>query len=544
MYGTSQEREPSKQYLYRVFRLSYKPRRFNHKGALLTLLWNFSVFLVICYFLKLRSDESYNFHVSYVFGASIVTYPIAGWLADVYFGRFKVMSLGMFIMWVATILYMVLRLIEDFLPHDAVRVIILSLLVIGVLALGGYQANSIQFGIDQLIDAPSSAISSYISWYIWLYFLCDLVVTFLHMCVCDKYITVFTLLLPTALTLSLGANMLFNHWLLKEPVSFNPLKLIFRVSRFAIQNKYPIRRSALDYWDDKCHSRIDFAKLNFGGPFTSEQVEDVKMFFKILVILLAGSTFVGLAIIVQNTGNNMIYHYQDQNFYPVGNSCFTRNVTKNCIERAIVSSVSSLIMVVLIPTFEIIIFPVLWKCLPRVGISGRFLVGMVLEFLYQVSLLLFEVIGHYVMSRDHSLTSNVICLLVSTYKDVQLHNTLSVNFKWLALTEVFRGVSVYLLSTSTIEFVCAQTPYSMKGLVSGLIYCLSGFSIIVAACIRLPFRIVKVECGVWYYMTVSLLSGVMTVVACVVVKWYSKRKRNQSINENIFTVGSPSSWSA
>ena len=34
-------------------------------------------------------------------------------------------------------------------------------------------------------------------------------------------------------------------------------------------------------------SRLDFAKERFGGPFTTEQVENVKTFFRILLVLFA-----------------------------------------------------------------------------------------------------------------------------------------------------------------------------------------------------------------------------------------------------------------
>ena len=35
------------------------------------------------------------------------------------------------------------------------------------------------------------------------------------------------------------------------------------------------------------YSRIDLGKRKYGGPLTTEQVEDVKTFFQILVILVA-----------------------------------------------------------------------------------------------------------------------------------------------------------------------------------------------------------------------------------------------------------------
>ncbi len=57
----------------------------------------------------------------------------------------------------------------------------------------------------------------------------------------------------------------------------NPYKLVYGVISFAIKHKKPIRRSAFTYCDDERPSRLDFAKQIYGGLFTTEQVEDVKV---------------------------------------------------------------------------------------------------------------------------------------------------------------------------------------------------------------------------------------------------------------------------
>ncbi len=38
------------------------------------------------------------------------------------------------------------------------------------------------------------------------------------------------------------------------------------------------------YWEDSFPSRIDLGKMKYGGPFTTEQVEDVKTLFQVLFI--------------------------------------------------------------------------------------------------------------------------------------------------------------------------------------------------------------------------------------------------------------------
>ena len=73
----------------------------------------------------------------------------------------------------------------------------------------------------------------------------------------------------------------------------NPYKGVYNVLNFARKHKYPIRRSAFTYCDDELPSRIDFAMERFGGPFTTEQVEDVKTFLRmLLVFVVLGPVFV------------------------------------------------------------------------------------------------------------------------------------------------------------------------------------------------------------------------------------------------------------
>ena len=61
---------------------------------------------------------------------------------------------------------------------------------------------------------------------------------------------------------------------------------------YARKNKYPRKRSAFTYLDEEQPSRLDFGKdEKFGGPFTEEEVEDVKTALRLipLVVSVSGS---------------------------------------------------------------------------------------------------------------------------------------------------------------------------------------------------------------------------------------------------------------
>ena len=50
--------------------------------------------------------------------------------------------------------------------------------------------------------------------------------------------------------------------------------------------QHPRQRSAFTYCEDTIPSRIDFGKSKYGGPFTTEQVEDVKTLLRSTIFIL------------------------------------------------------------------------------------------------------------------------------------------------------------------------------------------------------------------------------------------------------------------
>ena len=66
----------------------------------------------------------------------------------------------------------------------------------------------------------------------------------------------------------------------------NPIKLILRALSYARKHKYPENRSALTYWEEDAPSRLDLGKDKYGGPFTEEEVEDVKTTFRVLPVFI------------------------------------------------------------------------------------------------------------------------------------------------------------------------------------------------------------------------------------------------------------------
>ena len=87
-----------------------------------------------------------------------------------------------------------------------------------------------------------------------------------------------------------------------DQIGSSPWTLVYQVLKYAWQHKCPERRSAFTYWEEDIPPRIDLGKSKYGGPFTTEEVEDTKTFLSILLLLfpLLGSQLSGSGYSVVN----------------------------------------------------------------------------------------------------------------------------------------------------------------------------------------------------------------------------------------------------
>ena len=59
--------------------------------------------------------------------------------------------------------------------------------IVMAISYGGYLANIIQFGLDQLQDVSTSEITAFIRWYVWTYYSSCIIFLFAYMCVKEQY---------------------------------------------------------------------------------------------------------------------------------------------------------------------------------------------------------------------------------------------------------------------------------------------------------------------------------------------------------------------
>ena len=348
-----------------------------------------------------------------------------------------------------------------------------------------FTANIIQYNIDQFVGASADELSSVIYWHILSE---PLVLFLLYLLQClfysSKYFIMITFIASgVSVSLVLVSHSFFKHKLENISLIKNPIKLIVRVLCYARKHKYPENRSALTYWEEEAPSRLDLGKDKYGGPFTEEEVEDVKTVFRVLPL------FIGFVVI--NLCNDT---------YWSANKSFT---LPTCL--AVTDSQYYLCSVILMLVYLFLIRVCFYKYIP--SMLTRMIVGIFLAFIVTVSNVIF------VIERSHPDISNIVKLLF-------IPKTIL----------IFSNILLYPVS---LEFTVAQSPVHMRGVMVGLWYVTSsGISFLSSAIVKFPFNCESqyICTSFYYYITKSVLVLIILIVFVILAKRYKYRVRENEVN--------------
>jgi len=463
-------------------------------------------------------------------------YLLAGWLADVYFGRYKVIRASLLLIWLGGVLGTLLLVIHLFHPlnTDALKYIsAVAAYICVTTGSSGLIVNAVSFGTDQMQGASSEEISAFIYWFVWAVYTGVASGSILDLISCsglkgDETNLVCMLFLVAVSSVALCLNFLFQKWLIVEPVCKNPLKTVLSVLKYSATHNRPARRSALTYWEDSIPSRINYGKSKYGGPFTTEQVEDVKTFFRLLAISIAVVVFLYPLNLCVYSLVFFYAHFRSLRSLSVNEECH------NTLPELFIILSPQLVIMLAVPLHELAIYPLARRWIPsmlkRVGISA---LGTIIVASIALSV---DMVGH-----SHSnATDHLECMFVpnNTYNSAV---DINVNYFWVGIPlSIIIGIELLIVFASLFEFICAQTPYDMKGLIIGLGYCgivlseaLTGVTLItwVHAWLQRP---TYPTCAFWFYLFVILVTVVSLVMFCIVAKWYKKRERNEPLHEQRF----------
>ena len=456
------------------------------------------------YLLFSRSINDRNLFLAFQ-GVLFLLYPLVGHLTDVYLTRYRslILSYGILIFTAcAAVVYSGIDLAASSIwkitifHHWKTAVLWIIILIVYSVGLGLFEANTIQFGLDQLLEAPTPKLIAFIHWYYWAQNFGSLALF---------YITESGLIISEEIDLLTNATIsqvLYKHSssmatipqligmiiiltgvLIKfcttkkhfyiQKTGLNPFKNICEVLKYSWKHKVPEHRSAFTYWEEDIPRRIDLGKNKYGGPFINEEVEDTKTFLRFLPLLLC---LFGYHL----AGDGYSAPEQLQR-----TSCPSLPVLLLIIINPL--HMSTLVAVVGIPLYRLVIMK-MFPRLKNVRMLTKMWMGLYLSLL-QVILYIIVVVNHdttywqqhhTVLPSETRYTRTKECYIIRTgcnfigylkiWNCQQYNDPVDNTYLWFIIPQLLNGLSSLLVSMTVFEFICAQAPRTTQGLLIGLWY--------------------------------------------------------------------------
>ena len=482
-----------------------------------------------------------------VYYALSFIFPFAGWIADAQTGRYAAIVCGSIITVIAGLISLVRFTIIHIISDVASNVLLHAFNCINFLGMAAFFANFIPFTTDQLVGANSADLSSLVHWINWEISLGEFIMSIAQLPMKVLFPNtlntspntlntspntlnttlntspwfygpvygVFAVVLGFLLTVLVVDLFYGKKWLVTQPNLTNPIKQIFKVLNYARKNKCPRNRSAFTYIDEEQPTRLDFANTKFGGPFTEEQVEDVKTTLRLLPLIVS---------------MNLIFLVKSTHIYLARNMLLTENF--RWLYQLFKSDLflDSVVALVAIPVYNFIILPLFNKYIPtmlkRIGIAMCILILGV--FIIAVIDLVGDVTGL-------GTNNNTVCLLNQTSIDDRAPAIGQVS-RWILviIPSLMVSLGILMLKITSLEFTLAQSPAGMKGLLFGLWYAAQGIGNLIGFNLPLAFSEIPSHfipgCEFYYLLTTLVISIVVFVLFLVTSRWYKLRMRQRTIN--------------
>ena len=302
-----------------------------------------------------------------------------------------------------------------------------------------------------------------------------------------------------------------------------------------MQNKYPRLRSAFTYWEDKPYSRIDLGKAKYGGPFTTEQVEDVKTFFRVLGIAVVLTPLPGLAFFTYSTYKKVnVFDYNRDSTLERCNDAIGSLYMSQCYKTVLVQHLPAITTTVFVPILEFILYPMFVKCryFNNLKILNKAFLGILMLLLIELSYLVEKAVLVFTSNEGNS-----TCILHDRSNGINNEQLWPDYTKFMFQQPLF-GIAAYALFTSAAEFVCAQSPYSMKGFLIGIFFVVLAFSLgLSTGVLKVIQEYVKPDgkCGIWFHTAIAGALIVITLMHVITTKCYILRRRDEILdNEQMF----------
>ena len=494
---------------------------------------------------------SYSFFIM-----ELLMFPAVGLLGEVTCKRFKVLILGAAAIGIGAVVFIIVFIVwQDLSSNNHVfSFLLFGTYLLIIPGIGIFQANALQYGIDQLDFPSSEVLSSFVYWYYWTSyaFISPLIAISLY----GEFYFITTVLCLTAILLPcllcLTAYCCCKYPLLRfDPGrKVNPLRLIWKVMQFVRGRKSPLLRSAFTY--NETWSQLDLAKQRYGGPFTTEEVEDVKTFWRILLVL---GTLIG-------------FQLQDDTLFTVTKALF---LSQHFCSYFLTSvwAVTSLVIAIAIPAYQFCIRPYLSRRIPNM--LTRMGIGLLFILISLLATTTYNIVFSHVVSELNitslptvwngsecetavNFSSSVVCSSLKGFfqslpsnedgryllhplngsvpcfsRSYTTYDNYLPSFYWLIIPQALNGLAHMLVFLTTLEFILAQAPRTMQGFLIGLWYAMQSVNVGISI-------IGYVSCAVFnwqYYATKTSLVSLSLILFAIAARKYKYRQLNEDADINV-----------
>ena len=113
----------------------------------------------------------------------------------------------------------------------------------------------------------------------------------------------------------------------------------------------------------------------------------------------------------------------------------------------------------------------------------------------------------------------------------------STSYKSMIIPEILYGVSYALIFPTSLEFIIAQSPHQMRGLMVGLWYAANGLGYVIDINGRYPFNCKRdIVCqDIYYYVMKSAVIVITFILFVILAKRYKLQVRKNEINIHLIT---------
>ena len=148
------------------WRIKWRSHLFCNRESIIIIVW-YAIY-ALCYKTSVHSVFQLNKAVVLMnFIPTIIFYCFLGLVGEVFIGRQKLINFSVWVQWIAmtvSALFTALKFAYDF-PLRLEILFVAFPSVVQLIGLSAFQVTAIQFGVDQLQEAPSEHLSAFIYWY-------------------------------------------------------------------------------------------------------------------------------------------------------------------------------------------------------------------------------------------------------------------------------------------------------------------------------------------------------------------------------------------